>query len=121
MSWDIELYERENGEQPVAEFIKGLPKKHQAKAIRSIELLAEFGPALMLPHARAIHGKEYQGLWELRVQFANDISRIFYFAPIGKTFVLLYGFIKKTNETPISELERAKRYRDDYLRRCTDE
>jgi phage-related protein len=65
-----------------------------------------------------IKGEEYKGLLELRVQVASDISRIFYFMPEGSRFVLLHGFIKKTEETPTRELDIAKSRMEDYLRRC---
>ena len=64
-----------------------------------------------------MQGEQYKGLWELRVRFGNDISRIFYFLHIHGTFVLLHGFVKKSEQTPISELEKAKDYMIDYLKR----
>jgi phage-related protein len=36
---------------------------------------------------------------------------------IGKKVVLTNGFIKKTQKTPKEELERAKRYKAEYLSR----
>jgi phage-related protein len=36
---------------------------------------------------------------------------------IHGTFVLLHGFVKKSEQTPISELEKAKDYMMDYLKR----
>ena len=66
-------------------------------------------------------GAQYKGLFELRVKFASDISRIFYFAYRQDTFVLLHGFVKKTEKTPQREIERALRYKEDYERRCEDE
>ncbi|MDR2033145.1 MAG: type II toxin-antitoxin system RelE/ParE family toxin [Helicobacteraceae bacterium] len=56
-------------------------------------------------------------IWELRVQYASDIARIFYFAAEAKKLILLYGFVKKTQKTPVGEMERAKRCYDDYQRR----
>ncbi len=117
MDWDIILYQKENGNVPVQDFILSLNPKQQAKAERSIVLLQSHGPFLPEPYARAISGKTYKGLWELRVQFANDISRIFYFTYTGNKIVLLHGFIKKSKKTPIRELERAKQYMLDYQRR----
>jgi phage-related protein len=113
MAFEIKFYERENKQVPVKEFLKSLPVKHAAKASRSIDLLEKFGTNLTKPYVIAMKGK-YKGLWELRVKFASDISRIFYFMPVGDTFVLLHGFVKKTDETPPGELEIAKRYMDDY-------
>ena len=35
---------------------------------------------------------------------------------IGNKAVLTHGFIKKTNKTPPSEIERAIQYRDEYMK-----
>lgn len=34
----------------------------------------------------------------------------------GRKIVLTNGFVKKTNKTPPEEIEKAKRYRDIYIR-----
>jgi phage-related protein len=114
----IELYQKENGEIPVMEFLRNLPTKHRAKAERSISILQEFGTELKEPDAKPIKGLEYKGLWELRIKFSSDISRIFYFIPVGHKSILLHGFIKKSKSTPKTELQRAVNYMNDYLRRC---
>jgi len=44
----------------------------------------------------------------LRVKFASDISRIFYFLYDGEKFILVHGFVKKTQKTPTKELEKAR-------------
>ena len=97
----------------VAEFLDSLPEKHQSKAFREIELLAECGTALKEPHVKHIE----EDIWELRIKFSSDISRIFYFTWRAETIVLLHGFLKKTQRTPKSELETAKRRMNDYKRR----
>lgn len=117
MKWEIEFYEKEDGEIPVENFLNTLPPKHQAKAIREIELLEEYGIHLPFPHTSAIKGEDYKGLWELRIKVASDISRIFYFLHDGNRFVLLHGFVKKSDKTPVKELEIARNRRDDYRRR----
>jgi phage-related protein len=48
----------------------------------------------------------------------SDISRIFYFIPVGDDIVLLHGFIKKTQKTPPEEISKAKAYLSDYERRA---
>ena len=116
MAFEIIFYEKENSQNPVKEFLKSLPKKHSAKAYWSIELLEKFGTNLTEPYIKPIKSDKYKGLWELRIKFASDISRIFYFMPVGNTFVLLHGFVKKTKGTPVGELEIAKRYMEDYRR-----
>jgi phage-related protein len=117
MSWDVIYYEKENGENPVFEFIASLNPKQRAKALWEIRLLAEHGTMLHEPYAKSVKGEKYKGLFELRVQQGNDLSRIFYFLPLGNTFVLLHGFVKKTAKTPSRELDTAFRHMQNYLRR----
>ena len=90
------------------------------KAAKEIDLLQYYGPLLGMPYVKKIQGSRYKGICELRIQQGNDISRIFYFIPVGNAFVLLHGFIKKSQKTPTLELERALQYKEDYLRRRED-
>jgi len=114
MKWNVEYYIKVNGESPVRDFIKTLPPKHGAKVLWEIDLLEKLGTSIKEPYAASIKSKKYKGLWELRIQQGSDASRVFYFLPIGNTFILLHGFIKKSNETPVSELKRALAYMNDY-------
>ena len=57
------------------------------------------------------------GIFELRVQQAGDIVRVFYFFIIGKKIILTNGFLKKTKKTPPSEINKALGYKADYERR----
>ncbi len=59
-------------------------------------------PACYLKH---LEGTE--GIYEIRVQYGNDISRIFCFFDEGKIVVLANGIQKNTNKTPIREIEKA--------------
>ena len=117
MNWNIELYAAENGDEPVMQFLNSLSEKLRAKAIWEIDLLEKHGLTLKMPYVRNIQGERYKGLMELRVQQGNDISRIFYFLPMGNKIILLHSFIKKDQKTPKKELETALRYKEDYIRR----
>lgn len=57
------------------------------------------------------------GIFELRVKVGSDISRVLYFFFVGRRVVLTNGFIKKTQKTPSAEIERAKRYRAEFISR----
>ena len=120
MKWQVLFYEKSNGVNPVKEFLKTLSSGHQAKALREIDLLEQFGTALQRPHVAAIRQDRYAGLWELRIQFSGDSSRIFYFLAQGNRFVLLHGFMKKTDALPAKELETARKRMNEYLRRCVE-
>ena len=85
----------------------------RAKAVWSIELLAEYGNQLHEPFSKSIG----DGLFELRIKFAGDITRIFYFFVVENKIILTNGFVKKTAKTPRSEIDLARKYMADYERR----
>ncbi len=101
------------------EFLQTLPPKLRAKAFSDMELLQKYGNDLREPYVKPIKGKYGKDLYELRIKFANDIARIFYFTYINNKYVLLHGFIKKTVKTPLREIVRAEEYMEDYKRRAS--
>jgi len=111
--WKIEYYKTANGKIPVKRFINGLDGKMRVRAAQEIALLQELGPAIRLPYSKYLR----DGIFELRIQAASDISRIFYFFYDGKKIILTNGFIKKTQQTPAGEIEKALKYKADYERR----
>ena len=85
----------------------------RAKIVMLIELLSLNGSALREPYSRHL----VDGIFELRAKVGSDISRVLYFFVIGKKIVLTNGFIKKTPKTPETEIELAKKYRNELLNR----
>ena len=114
--FEIIFYEKEDGTEPAKDFILSLDIKMRAKVIRTIEMLDYGGYELREPYSKALE----DGIFELRTKLGSDITRVMYFFVIGNKAVLTNGFIKKTQKTPKSEIERAKKYRDDYLTRKED-
>lgn len=110
--FDIDFYQLPNGEKPVEIFMGSLDKKMRAKALHSISILKEYGNTLREPHSKSLGN----GLFELRIKFASDITRIFYFFVVNNKIILTNGFVKKTMRTPKSELELARKYKADYER-----
>lgn len=107
------FYKKEDGTEPVKDFILGLDTKMRAKIMKELKMLAINGPDLRAPYSKLLN----DGIFELRAQSGSDISRVLYFFFVGKKIILTNGFIKKSQKTPPEELERAKRRRDDYLNR----
>jgi phage-related protein len=107
------FFEKENGEVPAEKFLEGLDTKMNAKMTRAIAALQEYGNELREPYSKYLN----DGIFELRAQIGTDISRVLYFFFVGKLAVLTHGFIKKTQKTPPSEIDRAKTYRAEYLTR----
>lgn len=115
--FQIEFYRLPNGKQPIVEFLDGLDTKMRAKALHSISILEEFGNQLREPHSKSVG----DGLFELRIKFSNDISRIFYFFVVDNKIILTNGFVKKTMKTPRAEIDLARKYKSDYERRHSHE
>ena len=108
--FDIDFYRFSDGNAPVEEFLDGLEIKMRNKALKSLLILQEFGNTLREPYSKPVG----DGIFELRIKFSSDISRIFYFFFADNKIILTNGFIKKTRKTPKSEIELAKKYKADY-------
>jgi phage-related protein len=97
---------------PAVEFLNGLETKLRAKAVRSIELLRQFGPRLPMPHAKRLTG---YSVWELRTKQGSNIVRMFYFVKDRTAYVITSGYVKKTDKTSRVEIERAIRLMADFM------
>ncbi len=107
---DVVFYRGKKGDEPAREFVDSLEPKMQAKMLRLIRLLADNGNALREPYTKYLR----DGVFELRAKEGSDITRVLYFYVVGNKAVLTHGFVKKTEKTPPSEIERAIRYRTQY-------
>lgn len=113
MAWEIEFYKDNYGKEPLTEFLNDLPIKTRARVAKLINLLAEYGVLLKEPYTRQIKGK----IRELRVKDNLGHIRVLYFTFTGRRFVLLHGFLKKTDKTPEREIELAEKRMMDFLER----
>ncbi len=112
----IIFYEDRAGRIPVREFLDSLDINMRQKMLRSIQALQDMGVSLRMPLSESLD----DGIFELRAKVGTNISRVMYFFVIGNRAVLTHGFIKKTQKTPLREIERAKQIRDDYMKRLAD-
>ena len=108
------VYYSENGSYPVVEFIKSLPKKDAAKILREIDLLEAHGFFLGMPHIKKMSGTD--SLWELRIKHSSNNYRVFYFHYLNNQFVLLHGFLKKSQRTPKTELKIATERMNKFIK-----
>lgn len=100
MTFQVEYFH-----QRVLAEIESWPVDVLADYAHLIELLAQHGPSLRLPHSRAFG----DGLFELRPRGRSGIGRAFYCFLLGKRVVVVHAFIKKTQETPDRELKLARK------------
>lgn len=111
--FEIIFYKNDKGEKPVENFLDSLSDKMRAKMLLSIRIVKEKGYQTRMPYSEELE----DGIFELRAKVGSDISRVLYFFVVGRKIILTNGFIKKTQKTPKSEIELAKKYRADYLSR----
>lgn len=100
MTWHITYYS-----EKVQKEVLSLPAGIAADYLRLTDAMTQFGANLRMPHSRAMGG----GLFELRPKSAEGIGRVFYCTQVGRRIVVLHSFVKKTQETPDSELRIAKK------------
>jgi phage-related protein len=111
MEWTIKIYKTKDDDSPVEEWLKTIPKTAYAKLIRNMKLLREFNIILKEPYVKPLGDK----LYEIRAKDTNGIYRVVYFAYTGKKFIMLHGFTKKTQKTPMKELRLSKNRMEEML------
>lgn len=98
--WSIQYFNTR-----VQQDIEGWPVGIYADFLRLVMLMQNHGADLRMPHSRAMG----QGLFELRCKGPEGIGRAFYCTLVGREIVILHSFIKKSQETPISEIKLARK------------
>ena len=111
--FQVEFYEKEDGDIPVEKFLNSLDIKMRNKILMILNVLQERGNQLREPYSKHLE----DGIFEVRGKVGNDISRVLYFFYYNGKIIMTNGFIKKTQKTPMSEIELAKKYRNEYLER----
>lgn len=110
--YELIFYTTAQEESPVDEFLDSLGPKPRAKIERFMGHLQRHGPDLPRPYADSLRGK----IRELRVPYGRLHFRLLYFFQ-ERRIIMTSGFMKKTAEVPIGEIERAERRMADWLRR----
>ncbi len=114
MKREIILYTTKDGKCPVKDFLDSLSKKVFQKISWVLQLITEIE---RIPSTYFKKLKDTDNIWECRIKYGSDIYRLFCFFSNGSIVVLTHGFIKKSQKIPMSEIERAEKYKHDYERR----
>jgi len=104
------FFKTEAGNEPVREWLKALPDE-ECKTIGADILSVQYA----WPVGRPLVDSLGDGIWEVRSRLANRIARTL-FAVVDEEIVLLHGFIKKQQKTPVDELNLAKKRKKQYLK-----
>ena len=114
--WNIVFYETAKEECPVEDFIDSRSIKNRAKILNWLEQLETQGPNLPRPYADLLE----DGIHELRIKLSGEQIRIIYFFCFRDFIILTHAFRKNTDKVPKTEIEKAKKYRDDFIARFNE-
>ena len=98
----VAFWRTEVGNEPVREWLKGMPKADRTKVGDDLAVL-QYGWPVGMPLCRSMKA----GLWELRSELSGKRLVRVLFAFFDGQLVLLHGFIKKTSKTPKDDLDLA--------------
>ncbi|MEP7009316.1 MAG: type II toxin-antitoxin system RelE/ParE family toxin [Acidobacteriota bacterium] len=100
MDYSIEYY----GEE-IQERILELPDTLAARYVVLTRRITAIGPNLGPPYTDAFG----DGLFELRLKGKEGIARVFFCTLLGRRVMMLHSFIKKTQKTPLKEIDIARK------------
>ncbi len=100
------FYRTAAGGEPVRSWLKSLKPIEDRKRIGIDIATVEFGWPVGMPTCRALQ----DGLYEVRTNLASArIARVLFYIDVQGRMVLLHGYIKKTQKTPVEDMELARK------------
>ena len=110
-------YTTVNGVNPVKDFINSLSPNQRSKIFRIFSLIEQYGIYSVPTHVKKLTGTLF---WEIRI-LGKDNVRILYILARRFSALVLNGFIKKSQKTPLKEIGiAANRYKDWLVRNTVD-
>jgi phage-related protein len=107
----VVFYATAVGAEPVRDWLLGLSREDRRVVGFDIKT-AQYGWPLGMPLIRKLE----PGLWEVRSHIGDGIARVL-FTVTGDTMVLLHGFVKKSEKTPVTDLKTARQRMADLQER----
>lgn len=110
--YQIIFYKNSSGKEIIGEFIDSFSNRIIDKIRSDLRLLKEYGLSLLsTSKVKKLSGVPH--LYELRIKTSVQIRLFFVLIP-PNIFLILHGFVKKTNKTPLRELEIAMNRRKEF-------
>lgn len=92
-----------------AEFMSSISKAEASKIVYVIDML-KTQQRISEKFVKAIR----EGVYEIRVEYNGNIFRVFFIFDDGNIVILFNGFQKKTQKTPLSEINKALKLKEEY-------
>ncbi len=101
----IEFFTTESNRSPVTSFIDSLQVKDQAIVLAVLEEISNYGFK-----AKGVKFKQIKKkLWEMKISIPSGGIRLFYVMISQNKLLILHGFKKKSQKTPIKQLKLAEK------------
>ncbi len=110
---EILFYHLESGRCPVEEFLDTLTDKQFEKVSFVLDLIEQLD---IIPQEYFKKLKGSDDIWEVRVQYGNNIFRLLGFFDANNIVILNHAFTKKTQKTPAREINIAEKRKREYLK-----
>ena len=110
----VTFYRSTDGTCPVEGFLDSLTGKEAQKVAWVLRLVEDL-PIVPSQYLKKLVNTD--DIWEVRIQFGNNIFRLLGFFDNGQLIILNNGFAKKTQKTPPQEIDIAERRKQEYLAR----
>ncbi|MGY2684002.1 type II toxin-antitoxin system RelE/ParE family toxin [Pseudomonas tolaasii] len=98
----VVFYRTQAGNEPEREWLMELPREARRLIGTDIKSV-QFGWPLGMPLVRKLEPR----LWEIRTELGVNIARVV-FTLVNSDMVLLHGLIKKSQKTPLVDLNTAR-------------
>ncbi len=98
----VVFYRTQAGNEPVRQWLKDLNREDRRIIGQDVKT-AQYGWPLGMPLIRKLE----PGLWEVRSNIPQGIARVLFTVDEG-VMVLLHGFVKKSQKTPLEDLRTAR-------------
>lgn len=89
------------------EFVRSLDNETK-REIGTLLMLLQNGVKLREPQAKSIK-VVHQGAYELRIKDRKGIYRVIYVLALGEKILIPHAFMKKTQKTPLREIEVSRK------------
>lgn len=109
--WRVIYYTSPSGDKPISDFLDSLNKQAQSKLLRIFNYIEEYGLQSVIRHIKKLSGTPF---WEIRI-LGQDTIRVIYVVSTPLHVLVLHGFTKKTQKTPLKELEIVSKRYQQYL------
>ena len=108
----IVFYKTFSGRCPIEEFIEDLPREDQARFTDVYRGIVQFGFDCPRVEFKPLRGK----LWEIKFKAPSGGYRVAYIVIEGDKMIWLHVFKKKTQKTPLEDLELALKRMKEIMR-----